>query len=132
MIVVDTSVVLAVLTARRPPERLVERVADGGELHAPHLLDVEMLHALRRMTADGTLPLDRAEDALAEFAELAVLRHSHEPFADRVWALRHNVTAYDGMFVALAEALDAPLVTSDARLAGAPGVSAMIELFPTE
>lgn len=129
MIVVDTSAVVAVLTARCPPRQLVDRLTGDGDLHAPHLLDVEVLHALRRMTARGALSYDRADDARADFADLLVTRYPHPPLADRVWALRENVTAYDGMFVALAEALDVPLVTCDARMASAPGAAATIERF---
>ena len=64
-----------------------------------------------------------------DFAELSLIRYPHERLADRVWELRHNLTAYDGVFVALAEALGAPLVTCDARLAAAPELRAEIELF---
>ena len=72
---------------------------------------------------------ERAEDALSDFAELALVRYRHQPFNDRVWELRHNITAYDATFIALAEALSAPLITCDARLAAAPGHSATIELY---
>lgn len=130
MIVVDTSAVVAVLTARPAPRPLIHRLAADGDLHAPHLLDVEMLHALRHMTARGALSRDRAEDARADFTDLVILRYPHAPLADRAWELRENVTPYDGMFVALAEALGVPLITCDARLACAPGIQAAIELFP--
>jgi hypothetical protein len=63
------------------------------------------------------------------FAELALVRYPHQPLSDRVWALRHNLSAYDATFVALAETLDAPLITCDARLASAPGHTARVELF---
>lgn len=129
MIVVDASAVVAVLSARRPSRQLVDRLAADGDLHAPHLLDVEVLHALRHMTARGVLSLDRAQDVRADFADLVVMRYPHAPLADRVWELRHNVTAYDGLFVALAEALGVPLISCDARLASAPGTVAAIELF---
>jgi predicted nucleic acid-binding protein len=70
-----------------------------------------------------------AADPHAGFADLVVMRYPHLPLADRIWALRHNLSAYDGAFVALSEALDVPLVTCDARLAAAPGNTARIELF---
>jgi predicted nucleic acid-binding protein len=72
---------------------------------------------------------ERAADARGDFAELALVRYRHQPLNDRVWELRHNLTAYDATFIALAEALAAPLITCDARLASAPGHNAQIELF---
>jgi predicted nucleic acid-binding protein len=129
VLVVDTSAVLAALTGLDPTPELVDRLAHDGDLHAPHLIDTEVLHALRRMTIAGELSDDRAADARYDFAELALVRYPHEPLSDRVWALRHNVTAYDGTFIALAEALDVPLVTCDARLASAPGHRAHVDLF---
>jgi predicted nucleic acid-binding protein len=129
VLVVDTSAVLASLAARDPPPGLVERLAEDGDLHGPHLIDTEVLHALRRMTIAGTLSNDRAADARNDFAELALVRYPHQPLSDRVWALRHNLTAYDATFVALAEALGVPLVTCDARLASAPGHRAQVDVF---
>lgn len=72
---------------------------------------------------------ERAEDARADFVDLAIVRYPHEPLADRMWELRHNLSAYDAAFVALAEALDAPLVTCDGRLSAAPGHDALVEVF---
>ncbi len=129
MLVVDTSAVLEVIAGRSPPSALVERLAGDAVLHAPHLIDVEMLHALRRLALAGALTADRAQDARTDFADLTVLRYPHEPLADRAWELRHDLTAYDAVFVALAEALDVPLVTCDARLAAAPTHRAQVELF---
>ncbi len=74
-------------------------------------------------------PMLRARQALADLADLAVTRYPHPPFVPRIWELRHHVTAYDVAYVALAEVLDAPLLTGDARLAGAPGHAAAIELI---
>jgi predicted nucleic acid-binding protein len=129
VLVVDTSAVLEALAARDPVAGLVERLAGEGDLHAPHLIDTEVLHALRRMTRTGAISEERVADARGDFAELALARYPHEPLSDRVWELRHNLTAYDATFVALAEALGAPLVTCDARLASASGHRARIELF---
>lgn len=129
MLVVDTSAVLEALAAVDPAPGLVERLARNGDLHAPHLIDVEVLHALRRITIARAISEDRAADTRADYAELALTRYPHRPLSDRVWELRHNLTAYDATFVALAEALDAPLVTCDARLASAAGHGARIELF---
>jgi predicted nucleic acid-binding protein len=130
MLVVDTSAVVAVLVGRPPDRRLTDRLGADGDLHVPHLLDVELLHALRRLVRTGQLSEERAADARADFAELAVVRYGQQPLADRAWELRDNLTAYDATFVALAEALAVPLVTCDARLARAPGHRAAVELFP--
>ena len=129
MLIVDTSAVLEALVAREPPPALMARLADDGDLHGPHLIDTEVLHALRRMSMSDDLTTERAADARSDFAELAIVRYPHEPLNDRVWELRHNLTAYDATFIALAETLAAPLITCDARLASAPGHDARIELF---
>jgi predicted nucleic acid-binding protein len=128
MLTVDTSAVLAALAERTPDRALVQRLADDGDLHAPHLIDVEILQALRGLVRGGKLSADRAEDVRTDVADLAITRYAHEPLADRVWALRDNLTAYDAVFVALSEALDVPLITCDARLAAAPGI--VVELYP--
>ncbi|HEX7290960.1 MAG TPA: type II toxin-antitoxin system VapC family toxin [Conexibacter sp.] len=129
MLVVDSSAVLAALAASDPAPELVERLADDGDLHAPHLIDTEILHALRRMLRKGQISAERAHDARTDFAELTLVRYPHEPLNDRVWELRENLTAYDATFVALAEALDVPLVTCDARLAAAPGTRVRTEVY---
>jgi predicted nucleic acid-binding protein len=130
MLVVDTSAVLAALAQRPPNPALVARLANDGDLHAPHLIDIEFLNALRGLVRGGVLSADRAEDVRTDVADLALTRYGHEPLADRIWALRENLSAYDAAFVALAEALEAPLITCDARLANAPGIIA--ELFPPQ
>lgn len=130
MLVVDTSAVLAALAERMPDEALVQRLAEDGDLHAPHLIDIEILQALRGLVRGGKLGADRAEDVRADVAALAITRYGHEPLADRIWALRENLTAYDAVFIALSEALEAPLVTCDARLAAAPGI--VVDLYSRE
>jgi predicted nucleic acid-binding protein len=127
MLVVDTSAVLAALASWPPDPALVMRLADDGDLHAPHLIDIEILNALRGLVRGGQLSEDRAHDVRTDVEDLAITRYGHQPLMDRVWALRANLTAYDAAFVALADALEVPLVTCDARLAKAPGVTA--ELF---
>jgi predicted nucleic acid-binding protein len=129
VLVVDTSAVLDVLTATDPEPGLVDRLALDGDLHAPHLIDVEMLHALRRLTIAGELSEERAADARTDFADLALTRYPHQTLGDRIWELRHNLPACDATFIALAEALDVALVTCDARLAGAAAHRARVELF---
>jgi predicted nucleic acid-binding protein len=129
VLVVDSSAVLDALAARDPAPGLVERLAEDGDLHAPHLIDTEILHALRRLLRRRQITAERAYDARTDFADLTLVRYPHEPLNDRVWELRENLTAYDATFVALAEALDAPLITCDARLAAAPGHHVHIELY---
>jgi predicted nucleic acid-binding protein len=127
MLVVDTSVVAAALLGRSEATRA--RLVSDGDLHAPHLIDLEFLHVLRRLTQRDVLSTDRASDVRREFSSLPIVRYPHQPLNDRVWHLRENLTTYDAVFVALAEALDAPLATCDARLARAPGHTASIELY---
>ena len=129
MIVVDTSAIVAALLGRPPMPALSDRLVTGADLHAPHLIDVEFIHALGRLVRVGHLNPDRAEDARLDFAELVVTRYPHAPLADRMWALRHNVSAYGAAYLALAEALDAPLVTCDARMARSSGHDAQIEVY---
>lgn len=128
MLVIDTSAVLAALVARDKPAGLIERVADE-DLSAPHVLDVEVLSGLRRLVASGELSDDRANDARTDFAAMAILRYPHGGLSDRAWGLRHNLSAYDAVYVALAEVLDVPLVTCDRKIGAAPGLRAMVEVF---
>jgi predicted nucleic acid-binding protein len=129
MLVVDTSAVLEAIVAVDPAPGLVGRLADDGDLHAPHLIDIEVLHALRRLNASGKLSEERASDARTDFRDLAMVRYPHFGLSDRIWELRHNLTAYDAAYVALAEALEVPLITCDRRLSDAPGHAARVELF---
>lgn len=130
MIVADASVVLDLLVNGPPAERIVRRLRRPDEaLHAPHLLDAEVAQVLRRWELAGEVSGARAAEAVNDFLALPLTRHAHVPLLPRVWELRHSVSAYDGLYVALAEALDAPLVTRDARLARAHGHRARIELL---
>jgi predicted nucleic acid-binding protein len=128
-LVVDASAVLEAIVALDPAPGLVERLAGDGDLHAPHLIDVELLHALRRLNELGELTDERASDARADFRDLAIVRYPHVFLSDRIWELRHNLTANDAAYAALAEALDVTLITCDKRLSEAPGHGAQIELF---
>lgn len=125
----DTSAILNALAGRPAQRALLSRLADDSDLHAPHLIDVEVLHALRRLARAGDLTEVRAEEVRDDFAELTLVRYPHAPLADRMWELRHNITAYDAAFVALAEALDVPLATADVRLARAGDHGTRIELL---
>lgn len=128
MLVVDTSALVVALARTEPAPALTGRLTEDGDLHAPHLVDVEFLHALRRLLANDALSEDRAADARTDLEMLAMTRYPHAPLLDRAWSLRANLTAYDAVFVALAETLEVPLVTCDARLARAPGLLCPIEV----
>ena len=131
MIVLDASAVVAVLLdPGSGAERIRERIESPGEsLHVPHVMDLEVLHALRRQALRGALSPRRSAEALEDLANIMFVRYPHTSLIRRIWELRENVTAYDAAYVALAEALDAPLVTMDARLAQAPGHNAAVELY---
>lgn len=130
MIVVDGSAMLEVLLGTETGSRIEDRLLSRGEsLHAPHLLDVEVAQVLRRYAAAGELTPERGREALIDLADFPVYRYPHDVLLPRIWELRHNVTAYDAAYVALAEALAAPLVTGDARLGSAPGHAAKIEVY---
>ncbi|HHQ48371.1 MAG TPA: VapC toxin family PIN domain ribonuclease, partial [Acidobacteria bacterium] len=101
---------------------------DATTLHAPELLDVEVAQVVRRYCRRGQISIERAGTAIKLLADLDVARHGHAPLLPRIWALRDNLTAYDAAYVALAEALDAPLLTRDGQLARSSGHTARIEL----
>lgn len=126
MIVIDTSALVNVVV--NDDHELEGRVS-SEDLHAPHLLDVELVHALRRLVAKGTISDERASEALANAESLALERYPHGGLVDRMWELRQTLTAYDACYVALSEVLEAPLVTSDGRLARAHGHRATIEFY---
>ena len=129
MIVVDASALLEALL-RTPAAAAVEtRLFEPGEtLHAPHLLDVEVAQVVRRYAAIGEIDSERGRAVLADLADFPLRRYAHDFLLQRIWDLRNNLTAYDAAYVALAEALDAPLLTRDQRLAAAAGHHARIEL----
>jgi len=130
MIVVDASVVVAsLLSTGGAGARARERLRLDPDLHVPHLLDVEVTAALRRRVRLGQTDVEVASEVMADLADLAALRWDHEPLLRRVWELRENVTPYDAVYVVLAEMLDAPLVTSDARLSRAPGLNCRVEVL---
>jgi predicted nucleic acid-binding protein len=129
VIVLDASAVVELLLGTARGRAVAARIADPDlGLHVPHLADVEVAQALRRYEREGALDPDEARFAIDTLAELDLERHSHEPLLRRVWSLRENLTAYDAVYVALAEALDSKLVTCDARLSRAPGLSRRVEL----
>lgn len=129
MIVIDSSAALEAILVRPPNAALSSRLREAGELHAPHLIDVEVVSALRRLVRRGQLSTERAADAHVDFRDFPLVRYPHTPLIDRMWELRENLSAYDATFVALAETLDVPLVTCDSPLASAPGLRTRIEVF---
>ncbi|MGH9792359.1 MAG: type II toxin-antitoxin system VapC family toxin [Candidatus Acidiferrales bacterium] len=130
MIVIDASLLVDVLLNTSVATRIAQRLSSSGSsLHVPHLVDVEIMHSLRRLVRIGKVHEARALEVLSDFADLDLTRYPHSPFLQRIWELRHNLSAYDAVYVALAEALDAPLLTRDVFLASAPAHDAKIELF---
>jgi len=129
VIVVDASALLESLL-RTPAAKAVEDrlFAPRQTLHAPHLLDVEVAQVIRRYAANGDIDSERGRLLLADLADFPLRRYPHDILLPRIWDLRRNLTAYDAAYVALAEALDAPLLTRDGRLAAAGGHRAQIEL----
>ena len=129
MIVLDASALVELLLNTPRGQEVASRVADPAVgLHVPHLADVEVAQALRRYVREGDLEPAAAEVALLDLASLDLQRHAHEPFLGRVWELRHNLSAYDAVYVALAEVLDAVILSCDARLARSPGMSKRVDL----
>jgi len=107
-----------------------ERIRKEKEtLHAPHLLDLEVAQVLRRFARRGEVSSERCGTALQDLVDFPLIRHPHGFLLDRIWELRDSLTAYDAAYVALAEALDAPLLTRDERLAAARGHNARIEVL---
>ena len=130
MIVIDASAMIELLLVTPAAMRVEERILSSGEtLHAPHILDLEVAQVLRRYCASGDMTAERASEALSDLTVLGVVRYPHDLFLSRIWELRHNVTAYDAAYVALAEELSAPLLTRDRRLAAASGHQAIVEVF---
>jgi predicted nucleic acid-binding protein len=122
-VVVDASAIVDFLL----DVRTVVRRLGQHELHAPVTVDAEMLHGLRRKWLNDAVSDEEAEVALLLFRQTVIQRHPVESFVARMWSLRHNITAYDAGYVALAESLDLPLITRDRRLANSSGHAARIE-----
>jgi predicted nucleic acid-binding protein len=122
VIVLDSAAAVDYLLTRTAGAWVDEQLRDADSVHAPQILDVEVVGALRKRVQLGDVTTDRAEGALSDFRQLRVTRYSHRPFLVRMWELRQNLRASDAAFVALAEVLALPLVTTDLRLARAPGL----------
>lgn len=125
MIVLDASAYIdGILGNHAVQTRLVDE-----DVHAPHLLDLELASALRRLVAADEIAASRAVDALATLGAADIHRHPHTPLLGLIWDIRDTVAPYDAAYVALATALRAPLVTTDRKLAAAPGLPCTVELI---
>jgi len=123
VIVVDASVLVAASVLADDAADWARRVIVVDDLAAPHLAPVEAQQAIRRLLQRDAIGVRIANQARLDVLAVNLDLHPFAPFADRVWSLRENLTAYDAWYVAVAEALDCPLATLDRRLADAPGLS---------
>jgi predicted nucleic acid-binding protein len=126
-LVVDASALVAYLTEGEHSEQVRARLLQPGRvLWAPHLVDAEVGHVLRRATLAGELRVGAARAALEDLSDLPLRRVSHRGLLARAWGLRENLSFYDALYVALAERVHATLLTLDGRIAGAPGIRASV------
>jgi predicted nucleic acid-binding protein len=130
VIVVGASALLEALLRTAAAEAVEKRLFAAGEtLHAPHLLDVEVTQVIRRYAIAGEVREERGRAALIDLIDFPTRRYPHAFLLPRAWELRNSLTAYDAVYVALAEALDAPLLTRDRRLATGARRHVQIELM---
>lgn len=130
MIVVDASALVEAALRRSTDESVARRIfADDVDIQAPHHLDLEVLNALRKLVRGGLVSLDDSMRVLELLERVPIRRHAVTHLRRRIWTLRDNLSPYDAAYVALAEALQTPLVTCDGRLARAPGHEVAIEHF---
>ncbi len=127
-LVCDASAVVTVLLDSGPIGDWLARRLAAADLYAPALLPFECSNVIRRHEVGGLISSDQAAQAHADLLDLPFDLFPYDPVAQRVWQLRRNLSSYDAAYVALAEALDAPLITLDRRLSQAPGVTCRIEL----
>lgn len=135
MVVVDASIVVRLLQNRRGDAALRERFSRERRLHAPALIDAEVTSALRGLLMTSKVAIritrKRAGEMLDDYADLPIERHLLQPLQRRVLELRDNFTAYDAFYVALAEALDLPLLTDDGKFARSTSQPSLIETWPS-
>lgn len=130
MIVLDASAAIEWLLRSAVGLKIDRRIFSPSEsLHAPHLLDVEVAQVLRRYVRDKTIAAQRGQEALEDLGDIPLSRYPHDFLISRIWELRGTLTAYDAAYVALAEVLDAPLLTCDGKIATASGHQADVEVF---
>jgi len=129
VIVLDASAAVDWLVQTVEAPRIESRIfSRNHSLHAPDLLDLEIVQVLRRLVREGTLSASRAGAAIQDLLDLRITRYPHVVHLPRIWQLRHNLSAYDAAYVVLAEKLGATLLTRDAKLASVSGHSAAIEV----
>lgn len=130
MIVLDASAAVDWLLQTAAGRRIEQRIYAGQDtLHTVHFLDVEFAQVLRRLVREGRLTPKRAGEAIEDLAALRITRYAPVRLLQRIWRLRQNLSAYDAAYVALAERLQAPLITRDQRIAAAPGHTAAVQVF---
>lgn len=129
MIVLDASAAIEWLFQSPAGNKIDRKIFSASQsLHVPHLLDVEVAQVVRRFVRDKVITAQRGEEALEDLSDMPLRRYAHDFLIPRVWELRATLTAYDAVYVALAEALDVPLLTCDRRIASASGHSAKVEV----
>ena len=129
MIVLEASAAIEWLFRSAAGIKIDQRIFSASEtLHVPHLLDIEVAQVLRRYLRDKAITAERAEEALEDLEDMPLRRYPHDFLISRVWELRATLTASDAVYVALAELLDAPLLTCDGKMASASGHSAKVEV----
>ena len=129
MLVVDASVLVVALADDGADGDRARQRLRGEELAAPELVDLEVASVIRKHLAMGSLDSRRAQLSLKDLADLAIQRAPHLPLLARCWELRENMTIYDAVYVALAEALEVSLLTADTRMARAPGPTCTIDVL---
>ena len=128
--ILDASAAVDVVLRLEPRASCVDsQLEQAAVLRAPHVIDAEVVGAIRRYFLRGSISSTVGELALGDYESMRMIRFPHKPLLHRVWELRNNLSAADGLYVALAEALDAPLVTTDASLARVPGLDIEIRAF---
>jgi predicted nucleic acid-binding protein len=133
MHVIDANAATDLLLARPSAEAIAAHISERGlDLHAPHLIDVEIVSAVRGLVASGDAAAERGEEAIADLLDLPLARYPHDILLPRIWELRDNFSAYDAAYVALAEALSdegVALLTTDGRLARAVHAHSAVEVL---
>lgn len=127
MIVIDASAMTEALIGQHRDDALLDALE--GDIAAPHILDVEVISALRGLSRGSKLATGSVQNALTHLFNLNISRWDTEPLAQRIWSLRHQFTSYDASYLALAEILNAPLYTCDTRL-DTDGHTATVSVFP--
>jgi predicted nucleic acid-binding protein len=130
VIVLDASAVVNWLLQTAAGQRIERRIYSRNQsLHAPHLLDLEVVQVLRRLVREGAVSARRADEAVQDLLDLRITKYPHSVLLPRIWHLRHNLSAHDAAYVVLAEKLGAVLLTRDKRLSSASGHAVPIEVF---